>query len=116
MSALRAHKATPVPPGYVRRTGPTACQVMPRAGMHLEDLLLLRRCGLIYGRVLPYRVDVSLDLWSRFITQNWKLGDDPRHCTAAGDYMAPDDAAAFLSATADSYPHPKGHGPHMTSI
>lgn len=116
MKALTYQEGRPLRPGYARRTGPTSCQVAPLPGMHLEDLRLLRRAGLIYGRVLPYRMDVSLDLWGEFIDRNWRLGHEPRHCTAAGDFLAPDDAAAFLKVMPQNYPSPEHRGPHMTSI
>lgn len=105
----RNHKASPVPPGYVRRSGPTSCIVMPPTGCHVDDMKKLRVAGLIYAGVLPYGMDVSLELWGEFIEQNHDRSHRDEDYLRLGDYLPPDDSAVLLKAMGQNY---AGRGQH----
>lgn len=106
------HKATPVPGGYVRRTGPTSCSVGVMPGMHVEDLRRLRLAGLLFASVLPYRVDVSWDLWAQFIERNHQWSERLDAYDREGDCLMPDDAVSFLEVMAKHHPLPNQLHPH----
>lgn len=92
-------KASPIPAGYVRRTGPTSCSAMPYRGMSVEDFQKIRICALLYAGVLPSKVDVSLGLWGEFIENNIQhTGRATDYTTAAGEHLSPKDAADYLQA------------------
>lgn len=107
----RNPKASQVPAGYVRRTGPTSCAVGVMPGMHVEDLRRMQLAGRFFPGVLPYKVDVSWALWARFIEENhqWKA---PEAYSIPGDCLMPDDAAAFLNAMAAAFPLNTQHPMH----
>lgn len=97
-------KASPIPAGYVRRTGPTSCRAMPYRGMHVEDFQKIRICALLYAGVLPSKVDVSLGLWGQFIEKNIRDSGRPSdYTTVAGEYLSPEDAADYLQAIQGLY-------------
>ena len=97
-------KASPIPAGYVRRTGPTSCRAMPYRGMPVEDFQMIRICALLYSSVLPIKVDVSLGLWGQFIEKNVVFSGRPSdYTTAAGEYLHPEDAAIYLQAIQGFY-------------
>lgn len=104
----RNHKKSPVPGGYVRRTGPATCSVGVMPGMHVQDLMRLRLTGQLYAAEVPYGVDVSWALWAEFIRRNHQWQPVERYCIS-GDCLMPDDAVAFLDAMADEFPIPSVH-------
>ena len=100
----RHPKSSPISAGYVRRTGPTSCSAMPYRGMHVEDFQMIRNCALLYARVLPTKMDVSLGLWGEFIARNVVDSGKPSdYTTAAGEYLSPEDAADYLRAIQLNY-------------
>ena len=97
-------KASPIPAGYVRRTGPTSCSAMPYRGMHVEDFQKIRICALLYAVTLPSKLDVSLGLWGEFIENN--IQDASRasdYTTTAGEHLSPKDASEYLKAMQGMY-------------
>ncbi len=98
----RNHKASPVPGGHVRRSGPKTCMVGVMPGMHIEELVRLQLAGQLFAGVLSYGVDVSWSLWAEFIEHNheWQA---PEHYSIPGNCLMPDDAVAFLEAMATEY-------------
>ncbi len=103
------HRASAVPGGYVRRSGPTSCSVGVMPGMHVEDLRRLRMAGLLFAAVLPYRVDVSWALWAEFIERKHTWSERFDAYDREGDCLQPDDAVAFLQAMAIQFPIPSQH-------
>lgn len=101
-------KATPVPGGYVRRTGPMSCSVGVMPGMHVEDLMRLRLAAQLFAIEVPFKVDVSWALWAEFIARNHKWQPVERYCVP-GNCLMPDDATAFLQAMAQQFPIPNEH-------
>lgn len=99
----RNPKASPVPAGYVRRTGPTSCMVGVMPGMHIDDLKRMQLAGRFFPGVLPYKVDVSWALWAEFIIRKHAWKPIEAYCVP-GDCLMPDDAAAFLNSMADAFP------------
>lgn len=54
----------PISPGYVRRTSPTACSVMPFTGSSVEEMEQLRYLARTYARAVPYGLDWPLNFWA----------------------------------------------------
>lgn len=58
------HRKGPISPGYVRRTSPTACSVMPFTGSTAADMEQLRFLARQYARQVPFGLDWPLNFWS----------------------------------------------------
>lgn len=54
----------PISPGYVRRTSPTACSVMPFSGSSTDDMEQLRWLARQYARNVPFGLDWPLNFWA----------------------------------------------------
>lgn len=63
----------PISPGYVRRTSPTACSVMPFTGSSIEDMEQLRHLAKQYARQVPYGLDWPVNFWADKI--GWETED-----------------------------------------
>lgn len=77
---------------------------MPPRGATHHELVLLRRAGLLYGKAIPYGVDVSLAMWAFYIEQQ-PVSDRPRDYIRDGDYLPPDDAVLNLQALSERLCH-----------
>ncbi|WP_152597922.1 hypothetical protein [Novilysobacter arseniciresistens] len=66
----------------------------------------LRVAGLIYAGVLPYGMDVSIELWGEFIERNTSHSLRDEDYLRLGDYLPPDDAASLLKAMGQNYNGP----------
>lgn len=63
----------PIAPGYIRRTSPTACSVMPYTGTTPDDMAQLATLARAHARHVPYGIDWPLEFWAERIDYD---GDD----------------------------------------
>lgn len=69
---MRTRKG-PISPGYVRRTSPTSCSVMPFTGSTVEDMEQLRHLARAYARQVPFGLDWPVNFWADKI--GWETED-----------------------------------------
>ena len=81
----------PIAPGYVRRTSPTACSVMPFSGSSVEEMEQLRYLAKTYARNVPYGLDWPFNFWSERI--GFEAGDHAAHCWLTGYFNRNTDPA-----------------------
>ena len=72
------HRKGPVSPGYVRRTSPTACSVMPFTGSTTADMEQLRFLARKYAQQVPFGLDWPVNFWAERI--GFDAGDHAARC------------------------------------
>lgn len=92
------HRKGPISPGYVRRTSPTACSVMPFTGSTAADMEQLRFLAQQYARQVPFGSDWPVNFWAD------RIGFD------AGDHAA----RCWLDGYIQRFTHPAMHAGNNT--
>ena len=79
------HRKGPISPGYVRRTSPTACSVMPFTGSTTADMEQLRFLARQYAQQVPFGLDWPVNFWADRI--GFDAGDHAARCWLDGYFQ-----------------------------